>query len=97
MEVISARRFLARTLWIDGECRHLQLVDLTSGRLSVSPFYRETEATIFVSGRVVLLNRVLFEENSSDLLKLSSVDQLLDKEHLAHDGMSAEDVVAVII
>lgn len=56
MEIISAKRFIVRSLF-DGEriCQ-LCLVDLTGPRLIVSPFERETPATVFIDARVVLFD-----------------------------------------
>lgn len=57
MELIAASKFIARTI-VAGPCKGtLRLVDLTGKKLSVSPFDRETPATVFIDGPVALLDR----------------------------------------
>jgi hypothetical protein len=56
MEIIKAKRFIARNLFDGKRMLPLQYVDLTGDTLQVAPFERETAATIFIDGRVALLN-----------------------------------------
>jgi hypothetical protein len=55
MQLITAKRFLARNLFDGKRMQPLQLVDLTGETLCVSNFDRETAGTVFIDGCVVLL------------------------------------------
>ena len=57
MEIIDAKKFLARAV-LNGPCAgSLRLVDLTGEVASVVPFDVETAATVFIDGVVVLVSR----------------------------------------
>lgn len=57
MEIITDPRFIARTLLGGMHAGNLRFVDITGSRLEVSPFEHETPATVFIDGRVALINR----------------------------------------
>jgi hypothetical protein len=71
MEIIKAKRFIARNLFDGKRMLPLQYVDLTGDTLQVAPFERETAATIFIDGRVALLNTAYLPASPADILPSS--------------------------
>jgi hypothetical protein len=71
MEIIKAKRFIARNLFDGKRMLPLQYVDLTGDTLQVAPFERETAATIFIDGRVALLNTASLPASPADILPSS--------------------------
>lgn len=100
MEIITAKRFLVRSLF-DGErtCQ-LMLVDLTGPTLRVTPFDVETPATIFLDRRVVLFASPLTEipnlESRLLSFSLGNFSEAALSPFLALlDITASDDVVAV--
>jgi hypothetical protein len=71
----------------------LQYVDLTGDTLQVAPFERETAATIFIDGRVALLNTASLPEASS--LPASPADIL--PSSIALPGTPSAHVLPILL
>lgn len=100
MEVITAKRFLVRSLF-DGErtCQ-LMLVDLTGPVLKVSPFDTETPATVFIDSRVVLFACMAGEipdlEHRLELLAKGKYREASLEAFLAYEGKTPSDNVVAV-
>jgi hypothetical protein len=91
MEIIKARRFVARNVWNGVRMEPLRFVDLSGETMEVAPFERETAATVFIDCMVVLLK--------ADKVNLNLEDehQQFTEEQLAFSGEPASNVIPLTL
>lgn len=93
MEIIKAKRFIARNIIAGPWCGALRFVDLSGEMPVVEPFSRETEATIFIDGRVALIDRALFHAFEADVREHPVWESA--QRYSAQSGALTSSVIAV--
>jgi len=104
MTVIQSKRFLARNLFDGSRFLGLQLVDMTGSRLQIAPFDRETQATVFIDSRVILLQRRPDVVRSEEALMAdiacidpNDITTYPAGDSLAWQGMPVDSVIPVAL
>lgn len=106
MEIISARRFIARNLFDGERFQPLIYVDMSGGSLFTAPFERETAATVFIDGRVILLRLPSPSDDMGDTeyatallsrVRPDDISTYPSTNMLAVDGIETSKVLAVVL